>query len=109
MHSLALGSPPSTSCPPRRPGTGKTFSVREVVRAWRQQGKHVMLACPTARAASVLSTSVGLPASTIHRLLDFNPQEKAFRRDKLNPLPTFAVARVRPDLVAGFVGAIVHT
>ena len=50
-----------------------------------------MLACPTARAASVLSTSVGLPASTIHRLLEFNPQEKAFRRDKLNPLPADAV------------------
>jgi hypothetical protein len=29
--------------------------------------------------------------------------------DQLNPLPTFAVARVRPDLVAGFIGGIVHT
>jgi len=29
--------------------------------------------------------------------------------DKLNPLPCFAVAKVRPDLVAGFIGGICHT
>ena len=29
--------------------------------------------------------------------------------DQLNPVPCFAVARVRPDLVAGFVGGVVHT
>lgn len=28
---------------------------------------------------------------------------------RLNPVPCFAVARVRPDLVAGFVGGVVHT
>ena len=28
---------------------------------------------------------------------------------KLNPLPCFAVALVRPGLVAGFIGGIVHT
>jgi len=73
------------------PGTGKTFTVRQIVRSWREQGKRVMLACPTARAASVLSESVGLPAKTIHRLLEYNPQKKAFLRDARAPLECDAV------------------
>jgi len=61
------------------------------VRAWQAQGKSVMMACPTARAASVLSQSVGIPASTIHRLLEYNPQTNTFERGLLNPLPCDAV------------------
>ena len=73
------------------PGTGKTFTVREVVRQWQQQGRRVMLACPTARAAAVLSAAVGLPACTLHRLLEYNPQERAFKKNQLEPLETDAL------------------
>jgi exodeoxyribonuclease V alpha subunit len=73
------------------PGTGKTFTVRAIVDAWRAEGKQVLLACPTARAASVLAAAVGAPASTIHRLLEYNPREEAFKRDASNPLDADAV------------------
>jgi len=52
------------------PGTGKTYTVKQIVEGWRRRDKRVVLACPTARAATVLAATVGSPASTIHRLLD---------------------------------------
>jgi hypothetical protein len=60
------------------PGTGKTYTVQRIVARWRAEGKKVLLACPTARAASVLATAVGAPASTIHRLLEYNPREERY-------------------------------
>ena len=65
------------------PGTGKTYAVRQIVREWRRRNKKVVLACPTARAASVLSEAVGQSASTIHRLLEYNPQEERYKRDQV--------------------------
>jgi exodeoxyribonuclease V alpha subunit len=93
------------------PGTGKTFTVRQIVHSWRQQGKRVMLACPTARAASVLSESVGLPAKTIHRLLEYNPQKRAFLRDARAPLECDAVvideaSMLDINLAASFLEAL---
>ena len=59
------------------PGTGKTHTVRAVVERWVASRMRVLLACPTARAASVLAEACGQPASTIHRLLEYNPREEA--------------------------------
>ena len=73
------------------PGTGKTFTVKQVVAGWRRRGKRVVLACPTARAANVLAATVGSPASTIHRLLEYNPQEDAYKRNHLRPLEADAI------------------
>ena len=81
------------------PGTGKTFAVRQIVREWRRRNKRVVLACPTARAASVLSDAVGQPASTIHRLLEYNPQEERYRRDHNNRLDADALVG-QPDATA---------
>lgn len=73
------------------PGTGKTFTVRRIVQGWLKQGKRVVMAAPTARAAMVLGQAVGVPASTIHRLLEYNPQEDLFKRDHLNKLDADAI------------------
>jgi DNA replication protein DnaC len=73
------------------PGTGKTYAVRQIVREWRRRNKKVVLACPTARAASVLSEAVGQSASTIHRLLEYNPQEERYKRDQNNQLDADAL------------------
>ena len=73
------------------PGTGKTHTVNAVVREWRARRLKVLLACPTARAAAVLGEAVGMAACTIHRLLEYNPKENAFKRNRLNPLDVNAI------------------
>ncbi len=68
------------------PGTGKTTTVRGLVRAHEQLGHRVLLAAPTGRAARRLSEATGREARTLHRLLEWNPQEAAFARDAESPL-----------------------
>jgi exodeoxyribonuclease V alpha subunit len=45
-----------------------------------------LLAAPTGRAAKRLSEATGREARTIHRLLEFMPREKRFRRSREEPL-----------------------
>lgn len=55
------------------PGTGKTTTLRGIVRLLRAKGGTVALAAPTGRAAKRLSEATGVAASTIHRLLELKP------------------------------------
>ena len=48
--------------------------------------KRILLAAPTGRAAKRLNETTGREAKTIHRLLEFSPQENGFKRDRENPL-----------------------
>jgi exodeoxyribonuclease V alpha subunit len=72
------------------PGTGKTRTVQEVVRRARAVGANVALAAPTGRAAKRLEELVGVPATTVHRLLEARPDGAggfAFRHGPADPLP----------------------
>jgi exodeoxyribonuclease V alpha subunit len=55
------------------PGTGKTTTLRGIVRLTRAKGKTVVLAAPTGRAAKRLSEATGVQAMTLHRLLQLRP------------------------------------
>jgi len=68
------------------PGTGKTTLVRGIVRILEKKGQKVLLAAPTGRAAKRLSEATGGEATTIHRLLEFNAQTRAFDRNRDRPL-----------------------
>ncbi|MBN1261172.1 MAG: ATP-dependent RecD-like DNA helicase, partial [Anaerolineae bacterium] len=69
------------------PGTGKTTITRAIIQLLAAKGKSVLLAAPTGRAAKRLSEATGLPAKTIHRLLEFKPVAgNRFLRDQENPL-----------------------
>ena len=68
------------------PGTGKTTMIRALVHILQTKSKNVLLAAPTGRAAKRLSEASGMPAKTIHRLLEYRPGEKRFVRDQENPL-----------------------
>ena len=48
--------------------------------------KRVLLAAPTGRAAKRISETTGREAKTIHRLLEFSPQDNGFKRNQENPL-----------------------
>ncbi len=76
------------------PGTGKTTIINAIIRYFEYQGKTVLLAAPTGRAAKRITESTGYNAQTIHRLLEFSGEpgednEKAtlhFQRNEMNPL-----------------------
>ena len=67
------------------PGTGKTTIIRCITHAFTGMGMTFALAAPTGRAAKRMTEATGSDAKTIHRLLEYNPQE-GFVRNKDNPL-----------------------
>ncbi len=73
------------------PGTGKTTIVRVVVAALDRAGLAVDLCAPTGRASKRLAVSTSRDARTIHRLLEWNPNEARFSRDEDEPLKADAV------------------
>jgi exodeoxyribonuclease V alpha subunit len=73
------------------PGCGKTFTTRTIVALWKAMGKSIALAAPTGRAAQRLSEMTGQPASTLHRLLEFEPKTMGFKHDAANPLNADAI------------------
>ena len=68
------------------PGTGKTTTTIGMIRLFEALEKRVLLAAPTGRAAKRLNETTGREAKTIHRLLEFSPQDNGFKRDRENPL-----------------------
>jgi len=70
------------------PGVGKTTIVNAVLHVVRAKGTRARLCAPTGRAAKRLAESTGLEASTIHRLLEFDPATGGFRHGPDHPLDT---------------------
>lgn len=68
------------------PGTGKTTLTRTILEIMKRVHAAPMLCAPTGRAARRLGESTGLPASTIHRLLHFEPRLHQFLHNEKNPL-----------------------
>ncbi len=68
------------------PGTGKTTLIQAISTLYREMKGRVCLAAPTGRAAKRLHEATGQAAATIHRLLEFSPQEGGFKRNEKNPL-----------------------
>lgn len=52
------------------PGTGKTTTIRSIIRLFRSDARPVVLAAPTGRAAKRMTEATGQEAMTIHRLLE---------------------------------------
>ncbi len=68
------------------PGTGKTTILQSIVRLLDRDRLKLFLASPTGRAAKRLSEVAGREASTLHRLLEWNPRAGGFQRNSRNPL-----------------------
>ncbi len=74
------------------PGTGKTTTIRTIIRILESEGLEILLAAPTGRAAKRMSEATGYEAQTIHRLLELNgspegeKQSMRFERNEMNPL-----------------------
>ena len=68
------------------PGTGKTTLVHAVVEILLRKNQNVLLAAPTGRAANRLGEATGVEVKTIHRMLEFDPHSRRFRRNEGHPL-----------------------
>jgi exodeoxyribonuclease V alpha subunit len=55
------------------PGTGKTHTLRAVLALAQAKRLRCLLAAPTGRAAKRMEEATGLPATTLHRLLELRP------------------------------------
>lgn len=69
------------------PGCGKTTVVSSIGALFKKAGLTIRLAAPTGRAAQRLQELCGIEASTIHRLLKFDPIRKTFIYDEGDQLP----------------------
>lgn len=78
------------------PGTGKTTTIKGMIRYFEKEGFEVYLAAPTGRASKRMSEATGREAKTIHRLLEVSgntededvrkPKRGMFERNEDNPL-----------------------
>lgn len=73
------------------PGTGKTTIIRAIIESLDKEGKHVLIAAPTGRAAKRVEEATLYHASTIHRMLKINPETRHFVHNELNPLDADAI------------------
>jgi exodeoxyribonuclease V alpha subunit len=73
------------------PGVGKTTIVRAILSVFERARLSVRLAAPTGRAAKRLSEATKRPASTIHRLLEYDPRLRKFALGADRPLDTDAL------------------
>lgn len=72
------------------PGMGKTTLIDGLVRLYRRlhPDKRIALCAPTGMASEHMSEFTGMPASTIHRLLDYRPfsDGDAFHKSSEDPV-----------------------
>jgi len=70
------------------PGTGKTTTLKGIIDIHEQLNSDIKLCAPTGRAAKKMSQVIGMEASTIHRLLEYQPRDRSFKHNENNPLKT---------------------
>ncbi|MGI6577760.1 MAG: ATP-dependent RecD-like DNA helicase [Eubacteriales bacterium] len=97
------------------PGTGKSTSIRGMLKVFDHLGLKTVLCSPTGRAAKRLAELTGREASTIHRVLEvsFSPDETGFQfvHDEDEPIDADAVildemSMVDVDLMNALLKAI---
>lgn len=68
------------------PGVGKTTITRCLISILEREGNRVLCAAPTGRAAKRMAEATGHEASTIHRLLEVDPNTGGFKHNREHPL-----------------------
>lgn len=95
------------------PGTGKTTITKAIVLTLKELGLKIKLAAPTGRAAKRLSEATEMPAQTLHRLLQFQP-DGGFHYDqdqklKADVLVVDEASMIDAQLCVAVLRALPHT
>lgn len=69
-----------------RGGTGKSATLKPLIRIFEHYGLSVAQCALSGKASSLLTDYTGLEGKTIHRLLSYLPEQEKFFRNKNNPL-----------------------
>lgn len=90
------------------PGTGKTTIIRVLTDYFHADGKKAVLCAPTGRAAKRMSEASGVPAKTIHRLLEMERSGDSnaaivFKRNEENPIDADAVIVDETSMLDSFL------
>lgn len=73
------------------PGVGKTTIVKAILAVFDEAGLAARLAAPTGRAAKRMSEATKRHATTLHRLLEFDPKQRTFSRNAKRRIDTDAL------------------
>lgn len=68
------------------PGCGKTTTTNVLVQLLCAMKKRVLLAAPTGRAAQRMTEVIGQEARTLHRLLEWSPEQGGFKKNESEPI-----------------------
>lgn len=85
------------------PGVGKTTVVRAILHLFEAAHLSVKLAAPTGRAAKRMSEATSGEASTLHRLLEFEPRTMSFKRNDAAPIEAGAIVIDESSMVDVFM------
>ena len=85
-EAVSLSSQSPVSIITGGPGCGKTTVIRSIVNSFLKAKKTIALAAPTGKASQRMSEVSGIPSSTIHRLLRYDPFKGTFYYSFENPL-----------------------
>jgi exodeoxyribonuclease V alpha subunit len=93
------------------PGVGKTTIVRAILDVMKRAHLQVRLAAPTGRAAKRLSEATSHEATTLHRLLEYDPRQGGFQLGEQKPLEADVVivdeaSMIDVPLAASLVSAL---
>lgn len=73
------------------PGCGKTTIIKTISKLYRDSGLRLFLAAPTGKAAQRMGQVCDMNASTVHRLLKYDPKRRGFFYHNGNPIPAHCV------------------
>jgi exodeoxyribonuclease V alpha subunit len=68
------------------PGVGKTTVARSILHLIAAKTNKILLCAPTGKAAKRLTESTNMPATTLHRMLAFDPKTRRFKYNQDNLL-----------------------
>ncbi len=93
------------------PGVGKTTAISSIVNSYRRMRIPIVVASPTGRASAKLAQVTHQKATTLHRLLEFDPGLGTFKRNAANKLvgSLFLVdesSMIDAELAAAFLAAV---
>ena len=87
------------------PGVGKTTIVRAIISVLSLARLRTRLAAPTGRAAKRLSEATSQDATTLHRLLEYEPRTGRFQRDEDSPIEADAIIVDEASMIDAPLGA----